>query len=74
MVVLRDTDVRGRRKRGGDLVPVPVPALARFVNVKSWDVALAIAVELENGMAPSKQARQHTCSVSCYLGANGSYV
>lgn len=56
-VVLRDIDVRQRRQRGGDLVPVP--ARARFVNVRSWDVALAIAVELENGMAPSKHACQH---------------
>ena len=52
--MLGDIDVRRRRQRGGD------PVRARFVNVRSWDVALALALELENGMAPSKYARQRT--------------
>ena len=42
---------------------------ARFVNVRSWDVALALALTLENGMAPSKYARQHLCTVLYYPGA-----
>jgi hypothetical protein len=39
------------------------------VNVRSWDVALALAVELENGMAPGKYARQHTNTLPYCLGA-----
>ena len=53
-VVLGDIDVRRRRQRGGD------PVRARFVNVRSWDVALALALGVENGMAPSKYVRQRT--------------
>jgi hypothetical protein len=65
-VVLRDIDARRRRQRGRDLDPVAVLVRARFVNVRSWDVALA--VELENGMAPSKYVLQHSCTVPYCLG------
>lgn len=62
--MLRDIDARRRRLRWGDLVR------ARFVNVRSWDVALA--VELENGMAPGKYAHQHTATVPYCQGAGGN--
>jgi hypothetical protein len=68
-VVLRDMDARRRRQRGGDPDPDLVPVRARFVNVRSWDVALALAVELENDMAPGKYSRQHTGTVSYCLSA-----
>ena len=68
-VVLRDVDVRRRRHRGGILDLDPVPPRARFVNVGAWDVALALAVEEKNGMAPGEYARQHTGTVPYCPGA-----
>jgi hypothetical protein len=62
-------DARRRRQRWGDLDLAAVPVRAKFVNVSSWDVALALAVELENGMAPGKYAREHTGTGPYCLGA-----
>jgi hypothetical protein len=49
-----------RRQRGNNV-------RARFVNVRSWDVALALAVELENGVDNGKSVLQIAGAVSYCL-------
>jgi hypothetical protein len=67
-VVLRNVDMRQGRQHGKDLASVPLLVRARFVNVRSWDVALALAIKPENNEASSKDARQHTGTVQFRLG------
>jgi hypothetical protein len=61
-LVVSNGDARRRQHRG-------VNTRARFVNVRSWDVALALAVELENGIDHGKSVIQVAGAVSYCPGA-----
>jgi hypothetical protein len=73
-VVLKTDDMRRGRQHGEDLVSVPLPVRARFVNVRSWDVALALAIQPWNNEASGKYFLQHTGTVLSRMrvGLDGS--
>jgi hypothetical protein len=67
-VVLKNVDMRRGRQQIEDLVSIPLLARARFLNVRSWDVALALAIQPENDEGSGKYARQYNGTVPSHLG------